>query len=755
MEWIKKEPVACAIGLLVIVIGGREYFRDPAAPQQAVPKQLQPQRVIIETTGGQAITDPDGTVRVKIETEKPSPEKRPAEDLAETLATAKADAQKLANAEPPVVEVPEKEAGLSVPMPVEASETESSNTAGSPETSESSNTAGGIGEAPIKAKSKVESVVPKEAIKLADGFRSVIPALYQRLRQSGRLNWQLGDLNDDVLVLTLSEEKYLTDVIAALENYLRAVANRVNTAEANMDVENDAAIVLRIYVDINDGQIVHNQFREELDRFYRIENPSGPNSFYDVENIGGPKHMLNDMKIRLVTRNLRRSDLFYLIAAFRLANDDYSQWLKAEGDHDRFHAMLDQVNVGFQVFLAEDGESKAEIERKQLKRFSDALRRVGLAGNEDYFNALRRQAAERLERSNQLNDRDTLKTDRTEMESLIARVEELLGKEWSMFDFAASAPDGRDFYLFQRLLLEEQQEAAHRGTFSEFRRYMERLTSQKKLDDMARIALEVLEPAEAEHLASYLVSSEPELYNKPYAGSEGSFDPSELTHSLRLVFSKMGSLALRRMFSELPDPKLEKSVWLFLDGLKNDGDDGIKKMKESFALFPAGRARRDLAMAHCKKNGLEDALADILAQGEDHLPILEVKAVLDRAAAFNMEQKSGEALKLMRKFKPSQIGSENLLGMFAWQFAMAGAAAEAKPFAERAVEITNRRNAACLSTLSMIYSELEDFETSEKLLEESNSQNPDTEELKSVNKQIRVSIEKKIRFNKAANIDKP
>ena len=93
--------------------------------------------------------------------------------------------------------------------------------------------------------------------------------------------------------------------------------------------------------------------------------------------------------------------------------------------------------------------------------------------------------------------------------------------------------------------------------------------------------------------------------------------------------------------------------------------------------------------------------------------------------------------------------------MFAWHYAMAGAAAEAKPFAERAVELTERKDAACLSTLSMIYSELEDFDTSEKLLEESNSRNPDTEELKSVNKQIRVSIEKKIRFNKAVNVDKP
>lgn|GEM_PF-2519485 len=137
MEWIKKEPVAFVLGLLVIVIGGREFFQEPAAPPQAVPQQLPPQRVIIETNGGQAITEADGTVRVKIESKKSS-----AEELAETLATAKADVHKLRNAEPEVVEIPEKKPGLSVPTPGEVVDTESSNTAGSSEMASSSNTAG-------------------------------------------------------------------------------------------------------------------------------------------------------------------------------------------------------------------------------------------------------------------------------------------------------------------------------------------------------------------------------------------------------------------------------------------------------------------------------------------------------------------------------------------------------------------------------------------------------------------------------------
>lgn len=140
MEWIKKEPVAFVLGLLVLVIGGREFFRKPDVLPQVVPQQLPPQRVIIETTGGQAVTEADGTVRVKIETEKPS-----SADFAETLAAAKADTQKLANGETPVVEVPEKKPELSVPIPGEVLDAELSNTAGS------SNTAGGIGEAPIKA----------------------------------------------------------------------------------------------------------------------------------------------------------------------------------------------------------------------------------------------------------------------------------------------------------------------------------------------------------------------------------------------------------------------------------------------------------------------------------------------------------------------------------------------------------------------------------------------------------------------------
>ena len=86
MEWIKKEPLAFALGLLVVGIGAREYFREPVAIPEPVP-----QRLIIETSGGEAVTAVDGTITVKVETPDQAPPEKPAVPVAVAAEESKPD----------------------------------------------------------------------------------------------------------------------------------------------------------------------------------------------------------------------------------------------------------------------------------------------------------------------------------------------------------------------------------------------------------------------------------------------------------------------------------------------------------------------------------------------------------------------------------------------------------------------------------------------------------------------------------------
>ncbi len=205
MEWIKKEPMAFALGVLVFGIAAREYFREPVAiPEPA------PQRLIIETSGGEAVAAVDGTITLKVDTPDHRPEEKPTVPVTVAAVEPKPDvavselvaAPAVADKDPVVVAEPQIEVSDEKEM------------AKNP-----TNTAGGLGEAAVREKTTSEEVVPEEASALAESVGQKISPILQSLRKSGRLNWKLGELNDDVLVLDWKQEKYILEVGYELESY--------------------------------------------------------------------------------------------------------------------------------------------------------------------------------------------------------------------------------------------------------------------------------------------------------------------------------------------------------------------------------------------------------------------------------------------------------------------------------------------------------------------------------------------------------
>ena len=69
------------------------------------------------------------------------------------------------------------------------------------------NTAGGIGTARVKEKTTTEKFVPEEARKLTEAIMNKIPPILRGLRESGRLNWKMSELEDDVLILKWKQER--------------------------------------------------------------------------------------------------------------------------------------------------------------------------------------------------------------------------------------------------------------------------------------------------------------------------------------------------------------------------------------------------------------------------------------------------------------------------------------------------------------------------------------------------------------------
>lgn len=597
MEWIKKEPLAFVVALLVVGFGTREYFREPVVVQNPRPQDPPPQRLIIETTGVAATTDPDGTIRVKVE----SP-----------TAVVTAEPEPVAISEPKQQE-PELPAVSEVP-PVTVPATTMEPQIVTPESGDAvtnavgSNTVGGFGEAPVKKKTTTEELVPEEASRLAASALEKLPPVLRGLRESGRLNWKIGELEDDVLILDWKQEKFILEVGDDVLSYLSEVEGmRDEIADRALGALN-AEIYQYMLSRLRKGEVVHPQLRLKFMGIIQKLSIPALSSFYSIDEINEQTHPIWQSRVRLVGMNLRRSDLFFMIAAYRLANEDYANVLNLEAEVDEILSYIDLKSFcakGPHMIQYTDLEgvqrqfrSEGQIYLPRLHQ-KDFQRMFTGENPTDFISS--REAPQ---------DRDTKREQREELGKKIDGIVEILGQEWAQYDFPVATISGEDVYYRQKVLLEELESQTVTGDLKVFRDFMDRLSFAKSIDDAKKIAAEVLSEKDATHVANYIISSSPNLYNGPYTGPENKFRVEDLTQSLRDVYRSLSGSGIRRLFSEPPPAKLEKAVQLVCQGeqLAAEGDvqAAVKNFKEATAVTRLSKNRLEHFADYCQKNGMKD-----------------------------------------------------------------------------------------------------------------------------------------------------
>lgn len=592
MEWIKKEPMAFALGVLVLGIAAREYFREPVPATAPVP-----QRLIIETSGGEAVTAADGTITVKVETPDQAPEEKPAVPVAVAAQEPKPNI-----AVPEVVAapaVPEKETVV-VPEPQVVMTDEKS------VAEESSNTVGGLGEASVREKTTTEEVVPEEARKLAHSVGAKISPILQSLRKSGRLNWKLGELDDDILILDWKQEQFLVQFSYALREYLLAV-NEIHSQVERRNESVQPHLVYKYLLErILEGRVVHPELRTALGQGLFSASVPEINSFCDIESIDESNHPLSMLRVRLVTFNMRRSDLFYMLAVYRLVTEDYSRMLQFEGELDRVIATL-QIQE-----LYEEGSYSTVVPHRDIERNGEIRQMAVVFVPRKHWDSFPQMfhgedAPGFLTTNVRPLDRDDLQSTRADLEPHIETLIELLGREWAEFDFEKTEINGEDTYFTRRILLEELETRTAIGQLHAFREYVKRMKQAGNVDDATKVAREVLDEEAAKHLGGYVTRTPATMYEGSLNGPDEKFKVEDMTHSLRELYGKMSGQGLRKLLSEPPPEDLQKAAKLLSEGYhvlaSGDKDAALVKFKAAQAATKLSDTRRKSLAEFCRQNG--------------------------------------------------------------------------------------------------------------------------------------------------------
>ncbi len=359
---------------------------------------------------------------------------------------------------------------------------------------------------------------------------------------------------------------------------------------------------------LRNGEVVHPQLRQKfMFIMNRLKVPS-LSKFYGVSEVGTSDHPLFSGRVRLVGLDMRRSDLFYMIAAFRLANENYAELLNLEAVVDDVMSYADLNTLctkGDRVISAPgvdgnpvnvDTDGKIYLPRLYQEHFSSWY-----SGNEPAgFVSIREQP----------RDRDSLKARREALDEKIQRIIEILGEDWAEFDFPAATIVSDDVFYRNRVLLEELESRSDNGELSAFREFMKRLSAAKTIDDAKTIAEEVLSVKDAAHLANYIISSSPSLYGKPYLGPDKDFRVEDLTQSLQAVYRGLDGEGIRSLFAEVPAEDLAKTVQGISCGEQYAADGHDQEAIECFKEAAATTQLSDVRLKHfaeyCEKNGHAD-----------------------------------------------------------------------------------------------------------------------------------------------------
>ena len=594
MEWIKKEPVAFLLGLLVMVIGAREYFRAPVSVPVSV-SDAKPQRIVIETTGGTATTDDDGTVRIKVDT--------PAHIVAENPVGITQSLPEPVVSEAPEVNVASSKDAAEAVKRADDAKADSSDGA-------KSNTAGGFREAPMIDKTTADEILPEEARKLAEELLHRIPPVLESLRESGRLNWKIGELEDDVLVLNRKQEMFLLEVGDEVQDYLTEVKGfHGEIADRAVGVRN-SAIFDYMLSGLRKGELIHPQLRRNFITILQQLNVPALSGFYAVDDVNALSHPLWGGRIRLVSMDLRRSDLFFLIAAYRLANEDYANILNLEARVDEIMSYIDMKEFvkgeeHFIEYVDTEGvqrQFRTEGQFYMPRQHQKDFQRMFLGEDPTNFITTEEFA----------QDRDTMKARREQLGEKIKGVVEILGEEWAQYDFPLAEISGEDTYYRAKVLQEELTYRTASGDLKIFREFMQRLSAAKTTDEAQLIAEEALPTNDAEHVANYIISSSSSLYNKPYSGPDKDFKVEDLTQSLRAIYAALSGTGIRSLLNDPPPEDLAKAVQLISKGehyaASGQDEAAIDCFKEAASTTQLSEGRLKHFAEYCEKKGhSEDA----------------------------------------------------------------------------------------------------------------------------------------------------
>ena len=522
---------------------------------------------------------------------------------------------------------------------------------------EGSNTAGGIGTAKVKDKTLTEELVPEEARKLTEAAMAKLPPILHSLRDSGRLNWKMGELEDDVLELSWKQEQFVLESTKEILAYLNSVSEvRELVWDRMAPVLNDW-LHRDVSAKLSAGEFVHPMFREAVSADAFSKTPSPLSDFLEMDKLADLQrqfqHPLWTMRDRVVAKDLRRSDLFYMLAAFRIATDDYAQIINEEAAFDwvigipDYRDLCHPENEGRVAYNRANG-SRVEVDTRGHVNLPRKHQEDFAAGHGSSFEkpedpkmkrlreatALLRGERPEPEEPKSLSDkifrkrveqppikyflttevspkqRDDLRAKRAKLEKRIATVIELLGPEWAKFDFPSREMMTEDTYYKQRVLMEEIDDRSKVVTLRTFRDFMQRLTTAGSFEKAEEIADEYLSPEHAAELANYVKDASPKTYNEPYTGPDAAFRKEDLTEEVLRAYNAVAGAELNDFFSK-PLPKdLTTACDLISQGehlaAEGQNEQALEKFKVAMQTTSLSVARRKHFADYCSRNGFPD-----------------------------------------------------------------------------------------------------------------------------------------------------
>lgn len=527
-----------------------------------------------------------------------------------------------------------------------------------------SNTAGGIGQAKVKEKSTVEELVPEEARKLTEAVMKKIPPVLRGLRDSGRLNWKMGELEDDVLVLKWKQEQFLLSLCEKLEDYLSNIEFVRGKVFDRIVPVGGQWLYQESKDRIAEGKFVHPEFRRatKAENFGQVPGPLSPflevDVLFDTRNNG--RHPMSKLRNRIAQEDVRRSDLFYLLMAYRIATDDYARILDEEGEFDRvvgipkFTELCPEgeryLGLRYQNVFREEVEytsrghfylprlhqaefeksygphwprrkTPKEIEFEELSLLMSGVRPPPEPAADPGNPAAglfreplpRGPAMEFLTTVQTPKNRDSLKKQRDSLDEQMKTLVELLGEEWAEFDFEVRPISGEDTYFSQRVLMEELEDRIRPKERALFGELVSKMTSNKSKSAIVEIADEYLPPDEAEELATFVIGTDGNELQKPILDENKEYAVSDLNAGLQRFYLSVVASVRGEYFDEPVPEEVSEACRLISEGehlaVEGKKAEALEKFKAAMKSTKLSKSRCLHLAEFCKSNGFADDAA--------------------------------------------------------------------------------------------------------------------------------------------------